>query len=642
MKQARNQFVLLGILCQSLTWDGWSVPLLYLAVWWTALKAARDHRRAIPALEALMLVAGSAFGVALGKLPGQTSHFFIGHGITWLQLIRLLRPLDRREQTFSVIAACVQLGVGCTVILDFRFLFVLVGALILLPRTLQEMHAAEFGAAPAAPLPSLGWKPFAAVTAIMVAVFIGLPRAAVGSPLQSRRNPDTNEGSMVDSILDPTRSSLAQSGRTILQIEGRNLGPLRSFALVDFDGVRWLPDTRASLRRIRMVATNDLPPLERRRLRVKEVNFLGRVLPTEGPLRRLEGRFFRNPLQSFHATVECEAMWNTANNVYEYWLDPSPRIERLPPGLAGRLSQHPPISPKLEAWMQERTRGATNRLQEARQLEAYLRDTFTYELGAPVLKRLNALEEFLFEERRGHCERYASALALLLRMREIPSRVIIGYLPNNQSLFSGWRNIRFKDAHAWTEAWFSDLGWVSFDATPRSRTASTGLEFRDLVDALDLAWFMNVVSFDGMAQRDLLARGLRAAENAGAWTATHQRPILGGFVLILGLLAVVVWKPRWRRSSPVSATEQQALRMANHYGAMLRLLSVRGWHRTPQQTPSEFQLWLEQQDPDVGALTKPITHHFCKLRYGGELPSPDAETAMQTALKTLKRHPSGS
>ncbi len=648
MKSALNQFILLGILCQGLTWDGYLIPSISVGLWILSLRLARRGVRLSQHFEAAALVAGCLAGYWLGKLPGQTSHFFIGYGITCVQLARAMRPLSARDKLFSIVAACVQLGVGCTVILDFRFVFVLLAAVYLIPRSLMELQRDQFPRSPSAadsptllPLPlPIPWSAYALIFFTMIAVFVGFPRAAIGSPLQSRRNANPNEGSLFDSILDPTRSGLAQSGKTIFQIEGSHIGLLRSFALVDFDGTRWLPDHRASLKGLRFVPTNDLPKLQHRRVRVKEVAFLGRVLPTDGPVSYLTGKFFRRPLQNFHGIIECDSMWNTANNIYEFWLNPQPRADLIPATMMARLTQHPEVSPRLRAWLEARVEGAASPREQASKLEAYFRDHFTYDLGAPVLKRLNALEEFLFEQRRGHCERYASAMALLLRMQGIPSRVVIGYLANSQSWFSGWHNVRFKDAHSWTEAYFPDHGWVQFDATPRSRELTTGLEVRDFVDALDLAWFMNVVSFDGAMQREFFSNAAQLAERTGAWFSGHRSDsslvFLGG-VGIIGGVWLLVFGRRFLRPRGKMTHRESELCASQYYRQMLLILKKSGLSRAPSQTPRELQEFIDSTRSDWSEHTAPITNSFCETHYGGRALHASEELALENALGRLKK-----
>lgn len=73
--------------------------------------------------------------------------------------------------------------------------------------------------------------------------------------------------------------------------------------------------------------------------------------------------------------------------------------------------------------------------------------------------------EFLFGERRGFCEHYASAFAVLLRAAGIPARVVVGYQGMAPSLPRAYLLVHQFDAHAWTEAWLDGRGWVRFDPT---------------------------------------------------------------------------------------------------------------------------------------------------------------------------------
>ncbi len=76
----------------------------------------------------------------------------------------------------------------------------------------------------------------------------------------------------------------------------------------------------------------------------------------------------------------------------------------------------------------------------------------------------DALVDFLTVTKRGFCEQYASAMAVLLRELGIASRVVLGYTPGTGN--ARLRTITTDDAHAWVEVFFDGIGWVSFDPTP--------------------------------------------------------------------------------------------------------------------------------------------------------------------------------
>jgi transglutaminase-like putative cysteine protease len=106
-------------------------------------------------------------------------------------------------------------------------------------------------------------------------------------------------------------------------------------------------------------------------------------------------------------------------------------------------------------------------------IQRYLRSPlFTYDLnGAPRGTR-DPLRTFLLETRRGYCEQFASAMAVMVRAIGVPARVAIGFTPGTRDASGEWV-ITNRDAHAWPEVWFPRAGWVRFEPTPRDDSADT-------------------------------------------------------------------------------------------------------------------------------------------------------------------------
>ena len=103
---------------------------------------------------------------------------------------------------------------------------------------------------------------------------------------------------------------------------------------------------------------------------------------------------------------------------------------------------------------------------------ARLRDGFTYSERPPAPAPGQApLEAFIFDGRRGYCQQFAGAMALLLRMGGVPARVATGFTPGGFSKRKGAWIVRDTDAHAWVEAWFDRFGWVALDPTPAATPA---------------------------------------------------------------------------------------------------------------------------------------------------------------------------
>jgi TgpA N-terminal domain/Transglutaminase-like superfamily/Domain of unknown function (DUF4129) len=128
-----------------------------------------------------------------------------------------------------------------------------------------------------------------------------------------------------------------------------------------------------------------------------------------------------------------------------------------------------PDSAKLAAIAHQHTAGATNELQEALDLQSWFTSkAFRYSLK-PNLPASHWLLTFLTTNRRGYCQQFAWAFAILARLVGIPSRVAIGYTGGSPGPHGTWR-VTTADAHAWPELYFAGEGWLRFEPTPHGTT----------------------------------------------------------------------------------------------------------------------------------------------------------------------------
>ncbi|MGA6164806.1 transglutaminase TgpA family protein [Amycolatopsis magusensis] len=133
------------------------------------------------------------------------------------------------------------------------------------------------------------------------------------------------------------------------------------------------------------------------------------------------------------------------------------------PSIYTRLDQ---VDPRVVALTQQLTENATNDFDRATAVWNYFnsQNGFTYDTRTASAADSDALADFLLNGKRGYCEQFASAMAVMLRTLNIPSRVAIGFTPGYTT--ADYRSITSQDAHAWVEAYFGELGWVTFDPTP--------------------------------------------------------------------------------------------------------------------------------------------------------------------------------
>ncbi len=113
-------------------------------------------------------------------------------------------------------------------------------------------------------------------------------------------------------------------------------------------------------------------------------------------------------------------------------------------------------------------------MEVARRLEQYLKWSGEYGYSLDVSiddPKIDAVEDFLFNRKAGHCEYFASALALMLRAVNIPARLVSGFKGGDLNPSTGYFVVQQRHAHVWVEA-LIDRQWLIFDATPASRSDS--------------------------------------------------------------------------------------------------------------------------------------------------------------------------
>ncbi len=128
----------------------------------------------------------------------------------------------------------------------------------------------------------------------------------------------------------------------------------------------------------------------------------------------------------------------------------------------------PNANPRTRAYARELRAAATDERDYIRRvLATYRQEPFSYTLTPPALGR-DAMDEFLFDSRRGFCEHYATSFATLMRAAGIPARVVAGYQGgelNPVDPDEAYYIVRQSDAHAWAEVWLEGAGWQRVDPT---------------------------------------------------------------------------------------------------------------------------------------------------------------------------------
>jgi transglutaminase-like putative cysteine protease len=171
--------------------------------------------------------------------------------------------------------------------------------------------------------------------------------------------------------------------------------------------------------------------------------------------------------------------------------------EPVRPASVDSYLQLPEIDARIIRAARDLTAGASTAFERGVLLEEFFRDggLFTYTTDIEPGHSASDLADWLFTEdsanyRRGYCEQFATAMAVMARAAGVPSRVVLGFTPGDSDE-SGVITVRQKHAHAWVELWVDGQGWVRFDPTPRAdgvnpaTTAGLGFEPRQYLPEPD-------------------------------------------------------------------------------------------------------------------------------------------------------------
>ena len=221
-------------------------------------------------------------------------------------------------------------------------------------------------------------------------------------------------------------------------------------------------------------------------------------------------------------------------------------------------------------------------------LQDYFQANFKYNLTVENKSGMPPLENFLFEEKSGHCELFAWAAALMLRHMGIPSRVAYGYKDGEHDAATDTWLFREYHAHAWTEIFVEDQGWVICDFTPFSSDSAT----RAATLPFDLTEFQDAGALSTEIENKLWNKAETLQTLQSVWGPT----ILGG-----GLLAAITHFLLLKRRTPAqraaeNAARERALRdrQPAYFIEFLHMCQALGHTRLEGQTLMEFHRCLKR------------------------------------------------
>lgn len=312
-------------------------------------------------------------------------------------------------------------------------------------------------------------------------------------------------------------------------------------------------------------------------------------------------------------------------------------------------------------------------------------DGFWYDLrpGAKT-KGVDPIEDFVANHRTGHCQYFASALTIMARSLGVPSRIVLGFRPQEYNDIGNFFSVRQRHAHAWVEAyltreqiaatdielptWVQGGVWLRLDPTPSGEGSNAGGSYLhgsstgQAYQTLEQIWQSGFMEYDSAKQPSVFGM-LSSSANGPVSILLQTLERFFNRLQIQNLFGIEIGSVNWfnwqaglaasmtamvvalvarsrkrfflpfrrRTSDKRAACSREVLNSTTYRYAqrLIEALSKLGWHRRSHQTLLEFagevQPWLEQNKPE-SASTVPELHSlfaaYYALRYGQVLEAP--------------------
>jgi hypothetical protein len=291
--------------------------------------------------------------------------------------------------------------------------------------------------------------------------------------------------------------------------------------------------------------------------------------------------------------------------------------------------------------------GSQDPYEMATKIQDYLRSNYQYSLILTPDPN-KPLEDFLFNTKSGHCQYFATAMAILLRTRGVPTRLVNGFYGGEWNDYGKYYAVRQSDAHSWVEVFIEGKGWVVFDPTPTAPVVRDGWlgELGRAYDAARMRWFSGFIDYDLFAQKGLLQTAKRLFVQ-WLWVALAAA-IVAALVVVLSRLYRKYF--RWRKVqprkinawSPPTPQEEKGKesedkkKLSRLYRRALDLLAKRGHTKPPSLTAREYAETLTQQKVQGASLLAAITQLYEAARFG-DMNLEQNIDALSLQLKQLER-----
>lgn len=632
------------------------------------------------------------------------------HLLLFAVLVRLFSARTNRDYAFLAVLAVASMLASAILTVETGFLVTLAVFLVLAVSTFValEIRRSATGAVsppvePGSPLAqqlnrALGLTSLlVAVGALLVGgmIFFMIPRFTTGYLTALNLRPNTLTG-FSDNVSLGEIGQIKKNTAVVMRIridgDPHRAEDVhwRGIALTNFDGKRWFtppqeetvlsPDATGEY----LLRKRKLPPGEFSAL---HYTILMEPISTEAIFlaaepERLRGRFGSEPdrfgyqaRRSYLLADLTGSLFNPFRNFTKIRYEATSDVPAVPPAqlrnddgpysdeIRAAYLQLPPLDARVKELAGQITSTSRNAYDKAASIERYLKTRYTYTLDLTGPRTDDPLARFLFVRRAGHCEYFAAAMTVMLRVEGIPARYVTGFLPGEYNDLGNDYIVRESDAHTWVEVYFPNYGWITFDPTPAGDEKRGGMLARlELYwDWFQFAWSEWVVNYDfthqvGLAQ-NLQKSSRDWSDRARAYSRQKEQQVMQYLLdldrrvessryLLPSLLALLIALLFYLRGRSIInyAVARWSLRAGHRgdltsvlatfeYREMLRLLEKRGWKKGESQTALEFAATIPEME--IAAPVAQLTELYQSARFGDHPARLEQVSATLRSLREL-------
>lgn len=232
----------------------------------------------------------------------------------------------------------------------------------------------------------------------------------------------------------------------------------------------------------------------------------------------------------------------------------------------------------------------------------YLKKTYPYSLKiTPPAKGSDGVDYFLFTQKAGYCDYFASAMAIMLRSTGIPARLVVGFAPGEWDDSKQGFIVRDLNYHSWPEVYFPGYGWIEFEPTPPE-----ALEFSSTQQRLT-----GIVGGSTEEDEEIIEGEIIPVEQS-KFAFLNDLNSFKGYIMSTALIAIflliLAYYMLWGRLSNLGYP-------AVVYAKMCRLSSLTGHGPKFQQTPQEYARTLSLSMPSQSTSINLITQAYMETQY---------------------------